>query len=283
MPARKQVAEADPLRASLGELVRESPDVREAAAVLGAVLPLLRDAELGAATPAMTADQARDRLEHGLPLLRGLDLGIDETAAHDLSISLARALEDTLDTGPARRLRAALERDDPCIGELLPPTAAGNRETIAAAARRRDLDADLLWTLAQAALRPALQAWRRALAPLAEGIPWQRSTCFVCDFPAAIGELREDGARHLRCLQCGAGWRVRRLHCPSCGNEDHATLLALYENDRRGTRRLEACERCRRYVKVFAAATPTSAEMLAVADLATIHLDIVARERGYRR
>lgn len=275
------MAPADPLRERIAALCRESPDVREAAAVLVAILPLLREADLGASPPAMTADEARTLLEQGRPLLRGLDLEIDEGAVRELLLSLARAREAVLPSESARRLRAALEREDPGIGELLPLAAAGDREQVIAAARRRDLDPDILWTLAQAVLRPALWSWRRSLAPLAEGIPWHRDSCFVCGAPAALGELREDGARHLRCLQCGAGWRVRRLHCPSCGNEDHATLCTLYEEGRRETRRVEACERCRRYLKLIAAAVPTPVELLAVEDLATLHLDAVARERGF--
>ena len=46
---------------------------------------------------------------------------------------------------------------------------------------------------------------------------------------------------------------------------------------------MEACDRCRRYVKVIAAAAPTPADLLAVEDLATLHLDVIARERGYAR
>jgi FdhE protein len=105
----------------------------------------------------------------------------------------------------------------------------------------------------------------------------------VCGAPAALGELRVDGALHLRCLQCGAGWRVPRLRCPSCRNEDHATLRTLYEEGRRGTQRVEACERCRRYVKIIAAAAPTPSEMLLLEDLATLNLDAVARECGFAR
>lgn len=274
---------ADPLRERLTALCREYPDLTEVAAALGAILPLLRDADLGAAPLAMTAEEARTRLEQGWPLLRGLDLGLDEGLARDLMVNLARARESASPSEPALRLRAALERDDPGIGELLPLAAAGDREQIAAAARRRDLEPDLLRALAQAVLQPALRAWCGALAPLVAGIPWHRDYCFVCGAPAAFGELREDGSRHLRCLQCGASWRVRRLYCPSCGNEDHATLCTLYEEGRRQTRRVEACERCRRYVKVVAAASPTPAEMLAVEDLATAPLDVIARERGFVR
>lgn len=257
--------------------------MREAATVFGAILPLLREADLGAVPLALTTEKARVLLEQGLPLLRGLDLRIDEGSSHDLLVNLARAREAALPSEPARRLRAALEAGDPGVGELLPLAAAGDRGQIAAAARHRDLDPDLLWTLAQAVLRPALRAWHRILAPLAGGIPWHRDFCFVCGTHAVLGELREDGARHLRCLQCGAGWRVRRLHCPSCGNDDHATLCTLYEEGRRETRRVKACGRCRRYIKLIAAAAPTSAELLAVEDLATLHMDVVARENGFER
>jgi len=249
--------------------------------VYGAVLPLLRDAEIGATVPAFTPEEACGRLGQGLHLLRGLDLGVDADAAHALTLRLARALEAVRPTASVRRLREALERGDPHARELLPHVAGGEREAVFEAARERGLDPNLLWTLSHASLRPAFRAWCRALAPLAEGIPWQRASCFVCGAPAAIGELRVDGGRHLRCGQCGASWQVRRLQCPWCGNEDHTTLRTLYEDGRRATCRVEACDRCRRYLKVVAAAVPTPPEALVLVDLSTIRLDRVARERGY--
>jgi FdhE protein len=250
--------------------------------VYGALLPLLRHAEIAEPPPALTREAARERLEHGRYLLQGLDLGMDTAAAHELTLRLARALEAVRPTETARRVREALERGDPHTRELLPLVSDGEREAVFEAARARGLDPDLLWTLAHASLSPAFRAWCRALAPQAQGIPWQRASCFVCGAPAAIGELRADGARHLRCGQCGASWQVRRLQCPWCGNEDHATLRTFYETGRRATCRVEACDRCHRYLKVIAAAVPTPPEALVLEDLATIHLDRVARERGYR-
>ena len=49
MRGHRRSAAADPLRERLAALCRESPDLREAAAVFGAILPLLRDADLGVA------------------------------------------------------------------------------------------------------------------------------------------------------------------------------------------------------------------------------------------
>jgi FdhE protein len=260
-----------------------APGPGEAAAVFGVLLPLLRDAEIGAPAPALTPEEARTRLEQGRHLLQGLDLEVDADAAHELALRLARALEAARPTASVRRLREALERGDPRAGALLPHVARGERDAVTAAARARILEPDLLWTLGQVVFRPALRGWCRALAPLAEGIAWPRASCFLCGAGAALGELRADGGRHLRCGQCGASWRVRRLQCPSCGNEDHASLCTLYEEEDLATRRVEACDRCRRYLKVIAAAVPTPADALFLEDLATHHLDRAAQERGYRR
>ncbi len=47
--------------------------------------------------------------------------------------------------------------------------------------------------------------------------------------------------------------------------------------------RAEVCNKCQGYLKVIAAFTPTPPGMLLVEDLATLHLDYIAQERGYIR
>jgi FdhE protein len=253
----------------------------EASSVLAALQPLLRDAELGVELPGLSREEARRRLGAGRHLLDGVNVGIDVAAVHTLLVRLARALEAAAAPEAGRRLREAFEGDDPHAGDLLPLVAAGDREALDAAARDRGLEPDLLRVLAQACLRPALRACCAALTPLLEGVPWERASCPVCGAPATLGELRADGARVLRCCRCGAAWRVRRLLCPACGNEDHATLRTLYEEGRHGSRRVDACDRCRRYFKLVAAAVPNPAEALVLEDLATLHLDRSAQRRGY--
>ncbi len=44
---------------------------------------------------------------------------------------------------------------------------------------------------------------------------------------------------------------------------------------------MEVCEKCRGYLKVIAAFTPTPAELLPLEDFATIEMDFIARDRGY--
>lgn len=68
-----------------------------------------------------------------------------------------------------------------------------------------------------------------------------------------------------------------------CGNEDHGTLSCLYSEDQREKMRVEACDRCRGYLKVITSYSPTLPEMLPVEDLATLHLDYIAQEQSYER
>lgn len=304
----KSVETADPVVERLRKLAHERPDLKDAARIYEAILPLLRDADLHVVPLSMTTEEARAKLETGLPLLTGLDLELDSQAASDLMLRLAGSLEsidglqsgcdpvmsglsedsrahgDGLPTGAARRVRQALEGARIDIGALLSHALTDDHESIRAIARDADLDPALVQVLARYALKPALAAWRRQLAPLVEGVQWEKGYCCLCGGAATLGELQENGqVLHLRCGQCGADWRFPRLRCMYCGNEDHRTLSCLYSKEQREKMRVEACDRCRGYLKVIASFSPVSPEMLPVEDLATVHLDYIAAGHNYNR
>jgi FdhE protein len=301
MPA-KSTNTVDPIVQRLRALIKESPDLKDAAELYEAILPLLRDADLHVGTISLTPEQARAKMEAGLPLLSGLDLDLDVEAVRELMIRLARAVETAskknswhklrlpwLKTSSepdsaARRIRLALEENRLDISALLPHIASGESQMVFSAAKDLQLDPGLLMTLAQNALKPALRAWCRQLTPLAREIPWNKGNCFVCGAAATLGELQEnDQTKHLRCGSCGADWRFRRLQCLYCGNEDHRTQRYLYDERNREKMRVEVCDKCKGYLKVISAFTPTPPEMLPIEDLAALHLDYIARDRGYTR
>ncbi len=296
-----------PVVERLRNLANERPDLKEAARMYEAILPLLAAADLHVAPVSLTAEEAREKLTVGRPLLLGLDLELDEQAVRDLILKLARSMEAIGGTrllhefdvtgcaqdawndrdsmlSAARGIRLAFEENKADVAALLPHITEGDRGFVESVARNLQLDPGLLWTLAQNVLKPALQAWRRQLAPLADGIQWDKGYCFICGADATLGELREnEQVMHLRCGQCGADWQFRRLQCVFCGNEDHRTLSCLYSEDKLEKMRVEACDSCRGYLKVITSFSPTPPEMLTVEDLATLHLDYIAQERGYER
>ncbi len=266
----------------LAALRQASPDLAEAAAIYGAILPLLREADLRPSPVPITADEARERLERGVPLLRGMPPAFDISAARDLAIRLARRLEERF-VANAAGVRGALESGRVDLPALFTLILRGDDAALAPIAQDLGPDSLLLLTLARNALKPALGAWRRQLTPLVgNGIRWDKGICFVCGAPAALGELQgNDQSRHLRCGLCGADWPYSRIRCARCGNEDHATLGILYRDPGLVKARVEVCERCRGYLKVIVTFEPTPPDLLPVEDLATLYLDGVARQNGY--
>ncbi len=301
MPA-KSTNTVDPIVQRLRALMKESPDLKDAAQLYQAIVPLLRDADLHVGTISLTPEQVRAKMEAGVPLLRDLDLDLDVEAVHELMIKLASAVETAskknswhklrlpwLKTSSepdsaARRIRLALEENRLDMSALLPHIAAGESGPITSAAQNVNLDPGLLMTLAQNALKPALRAWYRQLTPLIKGIPWRKGSCFVCGADATLAELQENNqTKHLRCGSCGADWQFPRLVCLHCGNEDPDTQRHLSAEGLQEKMRVEVCDKCHGYLKVINAFAPALPEMLTVEDLATLHLDYIAEAHGYAR
>ncbi len=290
----------DPIIRRLREISQASPDLKDAALLYEAILPVLRDADLHGGMIALTPEEMHAKLEAGRPLLSELELDLDIEAARNLMIRLAAAVEKAGKKlrSPQRRLswlsfsdepdsaaaqiRVALEKGTLDAAGLLHCVAAGMHRPVTALAQDLRLDPALLLTLAQNTLRSSLRVWGRLLAPLAKEVAWNKVTCFVCGAPATLAELQENNqVKHLRCGSCGADWQCRRLQCMHCGNEDHKTLRYLYAENQRERMHVEACDRCHGYLKVISSFTPVPAEMLPVEDLATLHMDYIARDRGY--
>jgi len=258
------------------------PDLAGAADIYGVILPLLREADLRPSPVGITAEEARERLERGVPLLRGSLPALDIPAARDLAIRLARRLEER-GIAHAASVREALESDRVDLPALFSLIFHGDGASLASIALDLGPDSLLLLTVARNALKPALVAWRQQLTPLVgNGSGWDGGDCFVCGAPAALGELQgNDQSKHLRCGLCGADWPYSRIRCARCSNEDHAALGILYRDPVRDHARVELCERCRGYLKVIVTFEPTPPDMLPVEDLATLYLDGIALRNGY--
>ncbi len=281
---RDTIDDDGPLRERLREVAEKSPEVAPTVRLYGAILPVLR-AEAPPVLPAgPSANEVRMRLEQGIPLLEGRDLEIDVQQVTDLVLRLADAAEKI----GARVSAASVRRwiDQTCGGDA----GAAFQAILACETRpRRELermgvDSDVVGLIAETAMKPLLRAWRSQLAPLAAAVRWGKGRCFVCGSEPFFAELQgNDQEKHLRCGLCGADWRVNRLSCPHCGNEDHRSLRVFLQENDPARPRIEACDRCMTYVKVLLAFAPTPVDLLPVEDLATVRLDAEAHERGYRR
>lgn len=105
--------------------------------------------------------------------------------------------------------------------------------------------------------------------------------CPVCGSPpVAAVVLGTERTRHLACSLCATEWHVPRVQCFICRSA--ATLSYFSVEGGPAGSRAEACESCRSYLKVFDRLEAPAAEPLAD-DAATLVLDLLMGERGYRR
>src|SRR5262249_30321730 len=127
-----------------------------------------------------------------------------------------------------------------------------------------------------------LSAVAEALAPLREGTAWERGHCPTCGSWPLLGEFRGlEQTRFLRCGLCASGWEFPRLLCPFCGNRDHRTLGYLAVEGEEARQRAATCTECHGYVKQVSTLAALRGPRLLVANVATVHLDLAAAERGF--
>jgi FdhE protein len=170
------------------------------------------------------------------------------------------------------------------IRQLFIHVLQGNMDRIAQEAEQLHLSPDLLLTLLHYSLMPILQAYGARLKPLLDLDLWTRGNCPVCGAWPSLSELRgADQIRYLRCSLCGSDWVYPLLRCPYCENADHEKLGYFFVEGEEKKHRIYVCEACKGYLKVFPTLDPTPTEFLNLEDLATLHFDVVAAERGYSR
>jgi hypothetical protein len=137
--------------------------------------------------------------------------------------------------------------------------------------------------LASARQAPAEASAGRVAAPLpvrASGGP----RCPVCGGAPVVGVLREEGHGARRALVCGlclTEWDYLRLVCAGCG-EQQFDALPVFTAEQFPHVRIEACDTCRTYLKTIDL-TKDGLAVPVVDDIASISLDLWARDRGYTR
>jgi FdhE protein len=298
----------------LDELAKRKPELAEAAAFYRAMIPLLRQAQT--AVPPFTLDPtlAQQKIDAGRPLLVGEELPLDGEATADLFLRLCQLVENSgggqsragwslfkrgstggepagngkeaaLRSAAARQIRQAVEQGQVDLGEVWAAVTTGDEQQLEIyASRLPSLDLGLLRVLAENSLKPAFRAWAENLRPLVDLSHWLRHGrgCPLCGNAATLSEIQgKEGERRLRCGRCGTGWYYPRLRCAFCRTDGHKTLGYLAVDGEEEKYRLQTCDICRGYLKVVVTFDPIPVELLPVEDLATLHLDSIAREHGF--
>jgi FdhE protein len=111
---------------------------------------------------------------------------------------------------------------------------------------------------------------------------WLRNYCPTCGSLPAMAQLvgvDQGRQRFFCCGCCRTRWLYLRTGCPFCGNADDHRLTVLTVEGEQGLR-IDYCESCKGYLKTYAG---EGSEAVLLADWTSIHLDVLARDRGLKR
>ena len=135
----------------------------------------------------------------------------------------------------------------------------------------------LAWTAVARYLRPvvsAFGAWR-------DEERWMRRYCPTCGSLPAMAQLVgvEPGRmRLLACGCCGTRWQWKRTGCPFCETDTQRLASVAIEGEPR--LRIDHCATCSGYLKTY---DGQDDEALLLADWSSLHLDLIAQDRGLSR
>ncbi len=281
--------------ARLQALAEENPRMAWAVQYYRFLIPALASA--GSCLPELhiPPEILQKKLGAGQPVLVGeeLDIHPEDSRVIFLSVSQATgaAIRSAIDpTRPPDDRLQSLQKITSHVanGSLdlvaLLSTADYKRATLVSGlSNQYGLDDDLLVLLARNSLKVYLHAWREDLERQVNLDGWRRSSCPFCGSAPALAEIQGvERSRYLRCLQCGSRWPYPILKCAFCGNDDHRSLGIMQIEDEAQKYYAHTCELCQRYIKTVITFDPIPAEILLVEDLATLHLDNLLKEKGYR-
>jgi FdhE protein len=276
--------------AQLARLAETQADLRQAAALQSALLRAMYAAPVAVFPVSMTAEDAAARLAGGVSLLRNVALPCEARHLRDIFIRLCKAATTAhAETGlgaPAHAVYATLAevarqgRLD--LWTLGNTWLTGDVQTLPSQLEAQGYTADLVLTLLRLTLLPGLEQVAMQLAPLRATQPWGRGYCPTCGAWPVLAEQRGlEQWRYLRCGLCASSWAVDRLFCPFCTTRDFHVLGYLQVEGEEPGQRVATCDACQSYLKLRSTLTPLSTPQLLVEEIALVHLDLIAMDKGY--
>ena len=150
-------------------------------------------------------------------------------------------------------------------------------------ADKAGIDPGVFALLAGHTAAPFLESYAARLREKVDSAAWLKGQCPVCGGAPLMGRLEEEtGKRRLQCGLCRTEWDFKRVGCPFCGTEDQEKLRFFFD-ETDDIYRVEVCNECKAYLKTIDARKAERDIVLLVEDLATVHLDLIARREGYAR
>jgi len=220
--------------------------------------------------------------KEGFSLIEKKDFPVDVEASYSLFQSLCEIGKDANPhmAEQVKKIEENIQSKTLNLRELL--SEAANQQKVEQVADRLGLDKKILLFLIDNSVKPSIEAGVERLLNEISTETWMKACCPICGSLPFLSLLKEEvGKRFLLCSYCGYQWRIDRLMCPFCNNTEQELLHYLYPEGEEAYR-IDLCDKCHQYIKTIDL-RKTEAPDLFLEDLATLHLDITASQKGYKR
>ena len=213
----------------------------------------------------------------GVPLLSSADAAVDLEPGGRMAAALLERLASGTSSGRLATETRALDtelRREPQVSRRIADFLLGD-ETLTPPFP--GLLRYLAWTAMARFLRPVVNAfdgWR-------DEERWLRRYCPTCGSLPAMAQLvgvDPGRMRLLSCGCCGTRWQFKRTGCPFCETDSQRLASVTIEGE--AGLRIDHCESCGGYLKTY---DGQGHETLLLSDWSSLHLDLIAHDRGLKR
>ena len=271
--------------ARIRKLKDTKPELRPLLDYYDAVLRAQSEAK-AAFHPDLTGvdiELCKKRTAEGLPLLEPGDVKLDWDAFDDLFDGISRISQERAKAAGSADAWPSIAGREPEWHDGLLKGLLEDEALLEGPAGRAGVPLDKFTFLACQALAPFLERYADGMRQAVDGSARARGCCPVCGGEPLMGRLEEEaGKRFLQCHLCRTQWPFPRLECPFCGSDDQQSLRYFYDEED-PTCRVEVCDVCKAYLKTVDARRTGGEVSLLAENVATSHLDLVARREGFQR
>lgn len=188
-------------------------------------------------------------------------------------------------------LLSRLEADGDVAAAWLKMLIRNERDSLEPLAGQIEIRPETLCFILEQAFKPFLGWLASGMTEYLAAITWDKGYCPVCGaYPATsflkkaeeAGEylVAQSGQRWLHCGVCGHEWRLHRVHCPYCDNQDSHTLEYL-SDAQAAHEKLYICKQCNKYLTCLDTAELVEKPPSELIGFELLHLEMIAQQKGF--
>jgi FdhE protein len=220
--------------------------------------------------------------KEGFSLIEKKDFPLDIEASFSLFQSLCQIAKNANPhmAEQVKKIEEHIHHKRMDLRELLKESV--NEQKVEQITHELGLDKKIFLFLIHQSVRPSIEAGVKKILNEMDTEAWMKGYCPICGTLPFLSLLKEEvGKRFLLCSYCGNQWRIDRLICPFCNNTEQRTLHYFYGEGEEAFR-IDLCDKCHQYIKTIDLRKIEASDLF-LEDLATLHLDVLASQKGYRR